>query len=188
MNYQWKNQSLQEVIKYNKHLLVSVVALSILSLVLSFALVNKEDKWVLIPTNDISNRIEISNTKLYPSYLKSWAKNVARDVFTTSPEEVIEQHTQIRKISSSNKQLSNFFNKQLDFVQGNNASSVFFVKEAKLGNNAVLVNGTLHYWFAGSNQKITLEKHYLVSYRQAERGLILLTNIEEQTLSSKNKT
>lgn len=180
MNHKWKTASLQDLVKYNKYLLVAVVVLSVLCLLLSFGLLNKEDKWVIFPSDNIDNKMEISNTRLYPSYLKPWAKNIAREVFTTSPEEVVEQHAQIRKISSSSKELTEFFAKQLAFVQGNNASSVFYVKDAKLVSGGVLVNGTLHYWFAGSNEKIALEKSYLISYREAARGLILLKNIEEQ--------
>jgi hypothetical protein len=105
-------------------------------------------------------------------------------VFTTSPDEVVDQHMEIRKISSSNNELSKFFAKQLAFVQGNNASSVFYAKEAKLVSGGVLVTGTLHYWFAGSPQKIALEKSYLISYREAAKGLILLKNIEEQNIEN----
>ena len=186
MNHRWKLASLQEVVKYNRWLLVSVVVLSILSLILTVSLLNKEEKWVIFPSDNIENKIEVSNTKLYPSYLKAWAKSIARAVFTTSPDEVLDQHMDIRKISSSNKELKEFFAKQLAFVQGSNASSVFYVKETKLVTSGVLVTGTLHYWFAGSNEKVALEKSYLLSYKEAAKGLVLLTNIEEKIINTKN--
>ncbi|MDG1437085.1 MAG: TraE/TraK family type IV conjugative transfer system protein [Rickettsiaceae bacterium] len=179
MNHQWKTSSLQEVVKYNKYLLLSVVVLSVLSLILALSLVDKEEKWVLIPSDNIENKMEVSNTKLYPSYLKPWARSIARAMFTTSPEEVEEQHAEIRKISSSNKELLKFFAEQLAFIKSNNASSVFYVKEAKLAKDGVIIKGTLHYWFAGSEKKVALEKSYLISYRETSRGLILLNNIED---------
>ena len=184
MNHNWKTASLQEVIKYNKYLLAALVILSALSLILGIALLNKEEKWVIFPSDNIDNKMEISNTKLYPSYLKPWAKSIARSVFTTSPDEVVDQHAEIRKISASNNELSQFFAKQLAFVKGNNASSVFYTKETKLFSGGVLVTGTLHYWFAGSPEKIALEKSYLISYREAAKGLILLKNIEEQNIEN----
>ena len=187
MNHQWKTASLQGVMKYNKFLLAAVVILSVLSLILSIALLNKEEKWVIFPSDNIDNKMEISNTKLYPSYLQPWAKSIARGVFTTSPDEVVDQHMEIRKISSSNNELSKFFAKQLAFVQGNNASSVFYAKETKLVSGGVLVTGTLHYWFTGSSEKIALEKSYLISYREAAKGLILLKNIEEQNIENNKK-
>ncbi len=187
MNHKWKTTSLQEVVKYNKYLLLATVVLSILCLLLSISLLSKEEKWVLVPSDKTDNTMEISNTRLYPSYLKPWAKSIAREMFTTSPEEVMEQHTQIRKISASNNELTKFFAKQLAFVRGNNASSVFYVKDAKLAKGGVVVNGTLHYWFAGSDEKIALEKSYLISYHEAARGLILLKNIEELDHSAKEE-
>ncbi len=179
MNHQWKKASLSEVVRYNKILLVSVAALSITCLVLAFASFAREDRWVIIPANDIDKRMQVSNKGLYPSYLKEWAKYIAKEVFTTSPSEVENQHSEIRKISSSTKELKNFFDKQLGFVKSNGASSVFYVKAAKPINGAVLVQGTLHYWFAESNQKVAAEKVYKISYKETERGLILLSNIEE---------
>lgn len=183
MNHKWKTESLKDVVKYNGYLLSAVLILSGACLLLSFALMDKEEKWVAIPMNDIDNKMEISNTNLYPSYLKPWATYLAKELFTTSPEEVEKQHAQIQKVSSSNKELKSFFNKQLAFVQGSNASSVFYVKSSKLVEGGVLVTGTFHYWFAGSDKKVTMEKSYLLSYRQAARGLILLDNVEEVELA-----
>ena len=107
------------------------------------------------------------------------------DLFTTSPDEVEAQHARIMTISSSNKQLDAFFAKQLAFVKGNNASSVFYPKEIQLVENGVVVHGTLHYWFAGSDKKISLAKRYLISYKKASMGSILLKNIEEKPLEKK---
>lgn len=179
MNHKWKSASLQNLVKYNQWLLVSLVFLSFLSLMLGIAMINKEDRWVLIPMSDIDRRMEVSNNHLYPSYLKNWAIHVAKEMFTTSPSEVINQHAEIRKISITSKELTKFFADQLQFVQGNNASSVFFIKTAIPEGVGIKVSGTLHYWFEGSPQKIALEKSYLISYKEVSKGLILLSNIEE---------
>jgi hypothetical protein len=184
MDHKWKTQSLSDVLKYNQYLLLSVVILSVLSLLLAFACVNKEEKWVIFP-GDGSEGMEVSNKKLYPSYLKPWASYIAREMFTTSPNDVVEQHAQIRKIGSSNKELSVFFAEQLAFVQNSNASSVFFIKNAELTDGGVIINGTLNYWFAGSDKKITLEKSYLIEYKQGIRGVVLLNNIKELHQSDK---
>jgi hypothetical protein len=180
MNHKWKLQGLSDVIKYNKYLLVALLCSSVVTLCLSYALIGKEERFVVIPMNDTSQRIEVSNTRLYPSYLKPWASYIAKEIFTTSPESVIEQHAQIRKVSDSNKKLEKFFAKQLKFVQGSDASSVFYVKNMKMVSGGVVVRGTLHYWFGGNaSEKLALEKSYLISYREEARGLILLENIEE---------
>jgi hypothetical protein len=171
MNHRWKTASLQTLIQYNKWLLISLGCLSLLSLLLSIVILNKEERWVLVPCHDIDRKMEISNQGLYPSYLKNWGIYIAKEVFTTSPSEVVNQHALIRKISATSTPLDKFFTEQLHFVQGNNASSVFFVKSATPVKGGVKVIGTLHYWFAGSED--------IISYQEAARGLILLSNIEE---------
>lgn len=188
MNHQWKAASLQTLIKYNQWLLVSLVLLSVLSLSLGIAMINKEERWVLIPMTDIDRRMEVSNNQLYPSYLKNWAIHVAKEMFTTSPAEVVSQHAEIRKISITNKELSKFFAEQFQFIQGSNASSVFFVKAAVPFEGGIKVTGTLHYWFTNSPEKIALEKSYLISYKEVGKGLILLSNIEEfkELIDAKN--
>ena len=182
MNHQWKMSSLQDLVKYNRYLLIILLFLSALCLTLSIALLSKEDKWVIFPSNNIHNSMEVSTTKLYASYLKPWALDIAREIFTTSPDEVIDQHARIMTISSSNKKLKNFSAKQLEFVKGSSDSSVFYPKEVKIVENGVLVSGTLHYWFAGSDEKISLKKTYLITYKQTSKGLVLLRNIEEQVI------
>ena len=182
MNHKWKTASLQDLVRYNRYLLLSVVILSGVCLMLSIATLAKEDKWVIFPSNDIKNSMEISSTKLYPSYLKEWARDIAGEIFTTSPDEVVAQHARIRAISSSNKQLDNFFAKQLAFVQGNNATSVFFTKKLQTAENGVIVTGTLHYWFTEVGEKISLEKSYLISYAVGNHGLVFLKNIEEVSI------
>ena len=101
MNHKWKNAALQDLIKYNRYLLLILVILSFLCLILGIGLLNKEDKWIVFPSNNINNKMEISSTKLYASYLKPWAIDIAKEVFTTSPDEVEEQHARIMTISSS---------------------------------------------------------------------------------------
>ena len=179
MNHKWKTASLESLIQYNKWLLCSLVILSSLCLILGFAVLNKEEKWVLIPCNDIDNKMDITRNQLSPSYLRNWAIYVAKEVFTTSPIEVENQLAGIRRISSDTKELSKFFYQQLEFIKGSNATSVFFVKKVVSIDKGVRVTGTLSYWFGESEKKIALEKSYIISYQNAAKGLILLSNIED---------
>ncbi|MDC0864376.1 TraE/TraK family type IV conjugative transfer system protein [Rickettsiaceae bacterium] len=180
MNHKWKTSSLSEVMRYNKWLLAAVVLLSLLCLMLGYACTSREEKRILIPCNDTDRRMEVSNQKLYPSYLQNWASYIARELFTTSPEDVEAQHAGIRKISDGSSELTKFFSNQLSFIQGNRASSVFFIKDANSIPGGARVNGTLHYWFGDSGEKISLEKSYLIFYKEGIRGLVLLTKIEEE--------
>lgn len=180
MRHFWKKQSLEEVVRYNKGLLMIVLVLSALSLVLAISLTQKEEKWILVPALDIDRKFEVTNKNFHESYLKEWARSVVREMFTTSPHEIDSHVADIRRYSSSNKDLDNFFQSQMSFIKGSNVSSVFYFKSAvPVGNTQVEVTGTFHYWFADSQEKIAEEKSYLISYKRTARGLILLTNIEE---------
>lgn len=187
MIHAWKTSSVGEVIKYNKALLLICGILSVVCLLLAFSNSSQEEKWVIIPSNDINNKYEISNRALYPSYLKEWGGYIARELFTISPRDVENKHAEIRKLSLPNKELSAFFAKELEFVVQNRSSSVFFVKKVIPTEGAVLVTGTLHYWFAGSSKKIAVEKSYKISYQQMARGLVLLSNVEEYKSNEVNK-
>lgn len=49
MNHWFKQQSIQELVRYNKYLLISTAIISVLALLLGIALINKEERWLLIP-------------------------------------------------------------------------------------------------------------------------------------------
>jgi conjugal transfer pilus assembly protein TraE len=58
---------------------------------------------------DVHKMTLVSNAKLYPSYLKSWAVYIAKELFTTSPEEIEKQQAEIQKISASSRVKSFFY-------------------------------------------------------------------------------
>jgi len=179
MDHFFKSASITKLVQYNKLLLASLL-LSLASLViLALLLTNKEERWLLIPAIDVDRKMNITNRFYHSNYLKEWARFVAKEIFTTSPDEFDRQIASIRRISSNNKDLESFFKKQSQFVKGSRVSSVFYFKEAGQVPSGIIIYGTIHYWFGNSNINIAQEKRYLVSYKVTSNGLLLLTNVKE---------
>ena len=179
MNQKWKKASMQELVRYNGYLLASLVCISIVCVMLCIKAFDREHRYVLIPMSNIEKHMEVSDKRLYPSYLAEWAKDISSMLFTTSPELVASQLAEVRKVSASNIALEKFLKSQQQFVQGSATSCVFYPKKTESVEGGVIVDGTFHYWFGGKNEKVSLEKRYLLSYEEAGRGLILLSGVEE---------
>ncbi|WP_341756986.1 MULTISPECIES: TraE/TraK family type IV conjugative transfer system protein [unclassified Candidatus Tisiphia] len=180
MNHLFKQQSIQSLVKYNQHLLIITLTLSVTTLISVVSLINREEKWLLIPAIESDRRMSVSSSIYHETYLKEWAEFVMRELFYTSPERVESQIANIKIISSSNLQLDKFFKEHLQFVKGSNVSSTFFLKTPKVVDSGVLITGTFHYWFGGSDKQVAEEKTYLLGYKRGVRGVLLLTSVEEQ--------
>lgn len=180
MNHLFKQQSIRDLVRYNKSLLIITVTLALTTLIAIIVALNKEEKWLLIPAIEPERRMSISSNIYHETYLKEWAEFVMKELFYTSPDRVENQIANIRVISSATPQLDRFFNEHLNFVRGSNVSSAFFLKSPKIVDSGVLITGTFHYWFAGSDKQIAEEKTYLLGYKRGTRGILLLTSVEEQ--------
>ena len=180
MNHWFKQQSIQELVRYNKYLLISTAIISVLALLLGIALINKEERWLLIPAIEPERRMIVSSNIFHESYLKEWAIFVMKGLFITSPEEVERQVADMKVISSSGAELEKFFAEHLQFVKGSNVTTVFFPKSSTVTAEGVLIKGTFRYWFGGSDRQIAAEKSYLLSYKRGANKLLLLTNIREK--------
>ena len=180
MNHRFKLQSIQELVKYNRYLLISTAIISVLALLLGIALLNREERWVLIPAVEPERRMIVSSQIFHETYLKEWAIFVMKGLFITSPEEVERQVADMQVVSSSTPELDKFYREHLQFVRGSNVSSAFFPKSTKVTPEGVLIKGTFRYWFGGSDKNIAADKTYLLSYKRGANQLLLLTNVKEE--------
>ncbi|MCC8371775.1 MAG: type IV conjugative transfer system protein TraE [Rickettsia endosymbiont of Pseudomimeciton antennatum] len=185
MNHLFKQTAVQELVKYNKCLLLVTTLLAIISLLTTIAAISKEEKWLLIPAIEPDRKMIISSQNYHETYLKEWAIFVMKGLFTTSPEEVERQIADVKVISSATSELEKFFEEHLQFVKGSNVSSVFFPKKTEIVGEGVLIQGTFRYWF-GENKHIAVEKSYLLTYKRAANHLLLLTGVKEQIEDKNN--
>lgn len=179
MNHLFKQTSIQKLVKYNQGLLLIAILLTISNLLGIVKIINKEEKWLLIPAIEPDRRMIVSSKNYHETYLKEWAIFVMKELFTTSVEEVERQIADMKVVSSNTEQLEKFFQEHLQFVKGSNISSVFFPKKVKVIEDGVLISGTFRYWF-GENKHIAADKTYLLTYKRGTNHLLLLTGVKEE--------
>lgn len=180
MKHSIKAASIQELVKYNKYLLIICLILSISTLISVIALISKEERWVLVPALETERKMSISSQGYHETYLSEWATFVMKNLFTTSPMEVERQVADLRVVSSATTSLDQFFKDHVRYVQGSQISSVFFPKKIEILDQTIRVTGTFRYWFGEDQKDVALEKSYLLSYKLGRRALLLLTNVTEE--------
>lgn len=175
-----KQQNLGLMNKQSKALLGVSGLLACSTLVLSSALLTKEEKWVVLPMASPDKRIELSSKGYGQVYLNTWASHVLETLLTCSKDTVEKQIEELRAISSrSSTVLESYFQKHIDFIKGSHISSVFFPKSTKVEGNAVTIRGLYRYWLGDEDKSHSLEKSYRLHYRQGARDVLLLDSIEE---------
>lgn len=179
MKHFFRQQSLQDLIKYNRQLLLITAVLAVSTFAAVVSLIFKDESWVFIPMNAPSQRISVSSNLYHESYLKEWGIFVMKELFSTSPSEVEAGVANLQVISSDTKELRAFYKEHLNFILGSNVSCAFFIKSSKVVENGVLVTGTFRYWFSSSEKDLALEKTYLLRYKRGIKKLLLLTGVEE---------
>jgi conjugal transfer pilus assembly protein TraE len=183
MNHFFKQESLKEILRYNKQILIICIFLAITSLLLTIKIFTSNEKWVLIPITEPEKRIIISSKGYSQNYLKEWAYHVMQTLMTTSYDTVDAQIEEIKVITTNNPLLVEFFNKHKEFVKSSNIESVFFPKkiEFEINNNSILVSGNFRYWLGSSEKPISQEKTYRLTYKRGVKDLLLLKEVKDVT-------
>ena len=180
MNHLFKEQSLKSLVKYNQGLLLICVILSASLLILSLNAFNRQEKWVLIPSTDLDKRITILSKGYSEIYLKEWAIYVMQTLMTTSCDTIDRQIEDLKVVASSSRDLDEFFKKHLQFVKGSNIQSVFFPKSVVVEDFNIKVSGLFRYWLGSSDQSISQEKTYLLTYKRGPKDILLLKTVKEE--------
>ena len=186
MNHLFKQDSVQELVRYNRCLLLITVLLAATSVLATIKAVSQEERWLLTPAISPDRRMIVSSKNYHETYLKEWAIFVMKELFTTSPEEVERQIADMQVISSATHELERFFKEHLQFVQGFNVAAVFFPKKTEIVSKGVMIHETFRYWF-GENKHVAVEKSYLLTYKRAANHLLLLTGVQEQIEGKNDK-
>ncbi|SPR12767.1 conjugative transfer protein [Orientia tsutsugamushi] len=103
MNHLFKQNAIQELVKYNKCLLSVTILLAAANIIAIMAAITKEEKWLLIPAMEPDRKMMVSSKNYHETYLKEWAIYVTKLLFTTSPNEV-------------ERQISVFFSKKVEVI------------------------------------------------------------------------
>lgn len=187
MNYLFKQQSLKELVQYNRALLAFCLLLAASLCVLSFVLVSREEHWILIPATNTEAKMELSSKAFGETYLKAWGSYVMQTLMTTSFDTVEAQIDEIKVISSNSDALTDFFKKHKDFVKGSNIHCVFYPKKivvmsetaSSIEADRVIISGLFRYWLGSSTEVVSVEKTYWLTFKRGPKDVLLLKNVEE---------
>ncbi|SPR15371.1 conjugal transfer protein TraE [Orientia tsutsugamushi] len=91
MNHLFKQNAIQELVKYNKFLLSVTILLAAANIIAIMAAITKEEKWLLIPAMEPDRKMTVSSKNYHETYLKKWAIFMMKGLLTTSPNEVERQ-------------------------------------------------------------------------------------------------
>ncbi|SPR15695.1 conjugative transfer protein [Orientia tsutsugamushi] len=109
MNHLFKQNAIQELVKYNKCLLSVTILLAAANIIAIMAAITKEEKWLLIPAMEPDRKMMVSSKNYHETYLKEWAIYVMKFLFTTSPNEVERQTADMKVAFSNTESLKIFF-------------------------------------------------------------------------------
>lgn len=180
MNQWFKQESLQEIVKYNQRLLLICLMLGITTLLLAFKTFTSSETWVLVPALSPDKRLTVSSKGYSKVYLQEWATYIMQTLMTTSSDTVEMQVEELKVISGNSHEIARFLSKHIEFVKGSNIHSVFFPKKVEFEKQAVLVSGLFRYWLGSSEKPVTVEKTYRLTYKRGPRDILFLKNVTEK--------
>ncbi|WP_342638527.1 TraE/TraK family type IV conjugative transfer system protein [Orientia tsutsugamushi] len=134
MNHLFKQNAIQELVKYNKCLLSVTILLAAANIIAIMAAINKEEKWLLIPAMEPDRKMMVSSKNYHETYLKEWAIYVTKLLFTTSPNEVERQIADMKVASSNTESLKNFFMITCNLLKAQMCLQSFFLKKVEVIN------------------------------------------------------
>lgn len=149
---------------------------------LTYYLMNREEKYILVPMYDINHRAEISNYEFSESYLVDWADSLIHMLFTANPESVDKRIKDVMILSTGSfGALKKDMDAWSEKIKKDRISTAFYPKSFDVfkQKNEVVVCGRLLSYYGTDRQPVVEEKQYLLTYEQAGRGVILLKSLKE---------
>ncbi|KJV70180.1 conjugal transfer protein TraE [Orientia tsutsugamushi] len=134
MNHLFKQNAIQELVKYNKCLLSVTILLAAANIIAIMAAITKEEKWLLIPAMEPDRKMMVSSKNYHETYLKEWAIYVTKLLFTTFPNEVERQMADMKVVFSNTKSLKNFFRITCNLLKAQMYLQSFFLKKVEVIN------------------------------------------------------
>ncbi|KJV50600.1 traE family protein [Orientia tsutsugamushi str. Karp] len=131
MNHLFKQNAIQELVKYNKCLLSVTILLAAANIIAIMAAITKEEKWLLIPAMEPDRKMMVSSKNYHETYLKEWAIYVMKFLFTTSPNEVERQTADMKVAFSNTESLKIFFRIICNLLKAQMYLQSFFQKRLK---------------------------------------------------------
>lgn len=171
-----------EGLQVQKHIFAVVILMLTLSnIFLVVSLVNKTDRWILIPQYNTSHRVVVTSDGYSDDYLIDWADSSLRNLLTVNPNTVNRQNRLFSEFSNDTRAVNVFLKAHKTFIQDNDASSAFYPKtfDVDSKNKKISVTGDFQYRFGNKKDLIEMTKKFEVQYHMGPQGLLLVQGVKE---------
>ncbi len=181
MRLAFRTQSIRDLVRYNRALLLCCVGLSTVSALLCIRQLTSDERIILVPMHNTTAPFPLSSKGYTEPYLKEWALYIMQALMTTSHETVDRQIAELKEFTSPNIDLDTFCDQHAQFIKGSRIEMVFFPKKATVQDDqhSVEVRGTFRYWMGSKDHPVSQEKSYRLHYKRGLRDIIFLTSVEE---------
>ena len=146
--------------------------------ILSYFVLNKEEKWILIPQYETAHRVVVTSDGYSEEYINDLVGISLKSLLSVNPNTVEREVKLFSEFSGGTSDLNAFLKKHIQYVKQNNLTAAFYPKSYTHQEGNVIVDGEMLHRF-GSKQYVTQNKVFKVSYTVGQKGLLLINSIEE---------
>jgi type IV conjugative transfer system protein TraE len=182
MRFDFHQSTLQKALKQKDLALWACLGLTLANLALVTKVTSSEEKWVLIPQNDVGHHIPLSSSKYSDKYFIDWANNIVQTILCVNPDSIDWKTHQILEITITKygdlkEQLQN----DAERVKHDQISTVFYPKQFNVSQatQTVEVKGQHIAYFGKDSEPVTTEKTYRLTWVVREHGLVFLKDFVE---------
>lgn len=182
MRFDFNQTTLQRALKQKDLTLWSCLGLTLANLGLVLKVSNSEEKWVLIPQNEITHHIPVTSSKFSDQYFIDWASHIVQTILCVNPDSVDWKTHQILEISVTKYGvLKDKLQKDALRMKKDHISTVFYPKHFTVNqaDQSVEVKGQHIAYFGKDSDPVMTEKTFHLKWAIREHGLVFLQEFEE---------
>lgn len=187
MNFEFSQTSLKSVTQQRNIAYLCCTGLTLAVIILSIAVLRKEEKWILMPQFNDEHHLEVTRSKFSEQYLVDWADGIVNTIKCVNPDSIDWKVHQILKISISHGVLQKQLETEAKKIKTDRVSTAFYPSSYQVEQDKgyVIVKGKHSVWFGTDKAPILSDKIYKLSWKQVKNGAILLENFIDVTNGEK---
>ena len=181
MKFDLRTHTMNDLLWHKKLCYGIIGCLAFSNAILSVAVFNRSEKWVLIPQYNTSHRVIVTSDGYSDEYIIDFADNALRHLMTVNPNTVDRQAKLFSEFAHDTRDVNVFLKNHQQFIKDNDAMSAFYPKDFKVlrDQNKILITGDLHYRFGDKKEIVPSTKTFEMTYHQGPQGLLLVQGLKE---------
>lgn len=182
MNFTNYKTTLQKTLSQKNSALWICAGLTLSNLVLVLKVVSIEERWVLIPQNNIDNKIPLTSSQYSDVYFIEWASNIVNTLLCVNPESYEWKVKQILAITTEKHgTLKEQLLQEGVKIEKEQISTVFYPKNFQVNqrDRTLEVTGQHITYFGKKSTPVEMQKTFRLAWIISANGLILLKDFKE---------